>query len=235
MADTFVGKRHNPAVSAVNSCRQKPGDTDSLGIDGKHTLVVGLTGGIGSGKTTVANGFSAHGVPVIDADELARALVEPGQPALDEIIAVFGTNCITRDGQLKRDYIRQQIYSDAGMKSQLEDILHPKIRHRIRALLADIRESYCIVVIPLLLETQQTDLVDRILVVDAPEKEQLARVAARDGLSDNSILAIMQSQADRNTRLQAADDIIVNDRDLEALTERILELHTYYMEISHDH
>ena len=198
-------------------------------------LVVGLTGGIGSGKTTVANGFSALGVPVIDTDQLARELVEPGQPALDEIITVFGKNCVTPDGQLKRACIRQQIYSDAALKSQLEDILHPKIRQRIKTLLADLREAYCIVVIPLLLETHQTDLVDRILVVDTPEKEQLTRVAARDSLSDNTVMAIMQSQADRNTRLQAADDIIVNDRDLESLTERILELHTYYMEIAYDH
>jgi len=198
-------------------------------------LVVGLTGGIGSGKTTVANGFSALGVPVIDTDQLARELVEPGQPALDEIITVFGKNCVTPDGQLKRACIRQQIYSDAALKSQLEDILHPKIRQRIKTLLADLREAYCIVVIPLLLETHQTDLVDRILVVDTPEKEQLTRVAARDSLSDNTVMAIMQSQADRNTRMQAADDIIVNDRDLESLTERILELHTYYMEIAYDH
>ena len=198
-------------------------------------LVVGLTGGIGSGKTTVADAFNALGVPVIDTDQLARELVESGQPALDEIIAVFGKDCITPDGQLKRAYIRQQIYADAGLKSQLEDILHPKIRQRIKTLLADLRETYCIVVIPLLLETHQTDLVDRILVVDTPEKEQLTRVAARDSLSDNTIMAIMQSQADRNTRLQAADDIIVNDRDLKSLTERILELHTYYMEIAYDH
>ena len=198
-------------------------------------LVIGLTGGIGSGKTTVANSFSALGVPVIDTDQLARELVEPGQPALDEIIAVFGKDCLTRDGQLNRASIRQQIYSDAGLKSQLEAILHPKIRQRIKTLLTDLRGAYCIVVIPLLLETHQTDLVDRILVVDTTEKEQLTRVAARDSLSDNTIMAIMQSQADRNTRLQAADDVIVNDRDLESLTERILELHTYYMEIAYDH
>lgn len=194
-----------------------------------------MTGGIGSGKTTVANGFKTLGVPVIDADQLARELVEPGQPALDEIIAVFGKACITRDGQLNRAYIRQEIYSDAGLKCRLEGILHPKIRQRIRTLLADIHEPYCIVVIPLLLETQQTDLVDRILVVDTPEKEQLARVAARDSLSDNTIMAIMQTQTDRSTRLQAADDVIVNDSDLESLTERILELHTQYMDITHDH
>lgn len=194
-----------------------------------------MTGGIGSGKTTVANGFKTLGVPVIDADQLARELVASGQPALDEIIAVFGKDCISRDGQLNRAYIRQEIYSDAGLKCRLEAILHPKIRQRIRTLLADIHEPYCIVVIPLLLETQQTDLVDRILVVDTPEKEQLARVAARDSLSHNTIMAIMQTQADRSTRLQAADDIIVNNSDLESLTERILELHTQYMDISHDH
>ena len=206
-----------------------------MAIDGKHTLVVGLTGGIGSGKTTVANGFSALGVTVIDADQLARELVRPGQPALDEIITIFGKDCVTPDRQLQRDYVRQQIYSDPGLKRQLEAVLHPKIRHRIIALLANIQDPYCIVVIPLLLETQQTDLVDRILVVDAPEKEQLARVAARDSLSDNTVMDIMQTQTDRNTRLAAADDIIVNDRDLAALSERIQELHTYYMEIAHDH
>jgi len=206
-----------------------------LSIDGKHTLVVGLTGGIGSGKTTVAEGFSALGVPVIDADQLARALVEPGQPALNEIITVFGDACITPDGQLRRDHIRQRIYSDNSLKSRLEAILHPKIRQRIKTLLSEIKTPYCIVAIPLLLETQQTDLVDRILVIDTPEKEQLERVAARDGLSDNTIMAIMQSQTDRNTRLAAADDIIMNDSDLESLTDRILELHTHYMEISYDH
>ena len=194
-----------------------------------------MTGGIGSGKTTVANGFKTLGVPVIDADQLARELVAPGQPALAEIIAVFGKDCISRDGQLNRAYIRQEIYSDAGLKYRLEAILHPKIRQRIRTLLADIHEPYCIVVIPLLLETQQTDLVDRVLVVDTPEKEQLARVAARDSLSHNTIMAIMQTQADRGTRLQAADDIIVNNSDLASLTERILELHTQYMDISHDY
>lgn len=201
----------------------------------KQTLVVGLTGGIGSGKTTVANGFSALGVPVIDADLLARELVEPGQTALDEIISTFGTEAITADGQLDRDYMRQRIFSDPDQKSRLEAILHPKIRQRIRALLADIRTPYCIVVIPLLLETRQTDLVDRILVIDSPEKEQLKRVAARDGLSDNAIMAIIKSQIDRNTRLAAADDIIVNDQDVNELTGRILKLHRHYMGITHDH
>jgi len=206
-----------------------------LGTEGKHTLVVGLTGGIGSGKTTVAEGFSALGVPIIDADQLARELVEPGQPALNEIIEVFGKASIAADGQLERAWIRQQIYSDAGLKLRLETILHPKIRQRIKTLISDIQDPYCIVVIPLLLETQQTDLVNRILVVDLPEKEQRQRVAARDGLSDNTIMAIIQSQADRSTRFAAADDVIVNDSDIDSLTGRIQKLHQHYMEIAYDH
>ena len=196
---------------------------------------MGLTGGIGSGKTTVANGFSALGVPVIDTDQLARELVEPGQPALNEIIATFGSEAITADGHLDRDYMRQLIFTDSERKSQLEAILHPRIRQRIRTLLADIRSPYCVVVIPLLLETRQTDLVDRILVVDSPEKEQLTRVAARDSLSDNAVMAIINSQTDRNTRLAAADDIIVNDRGMSELTGSIQKLHRRYMDITHDH
>jgi dephospho-CoA kinase len=210
-------------------------ETKSPGNSDKQTLVVGLTGGIGSGKTTVANSFHRLGVPVIDADQLARELVEPGQIALDEIISTFGTEVVTTNGRLDRDYVRQQIFSDPARKSQLETILHPKIRQRIRTLLSEIRTPYCIVVIPLLLETRQTDLVDRILVIDSPEKEQLIRVAARDGLSDNAIMAIMASQTDRQTRLAAADDIIVNDRGISELTGRIQELHRHYMGITHDH
>ena len=208
---------------------KSPGNSD------KQTLVVGLTGGIGSGKTTVANGFSQLGVPVIDADQLAHELVEPGQIALDEIISTFGAEALTTGGRLDRDHMRQQIFSDPARKSQLETILHPKIRQRIRMLLSGIRAPYYVVVIPLLLESRQTDLVDRILVIDLPEKEQLIRVAARDSLSDNDIMAIMASQADRNTRLAAADDIIVNDQDITALTCHIQELHKHYMGITHDH
>ena len=210
-------------------------ETESPAERGKQTLVVGLTGGIGSGKTTVANVFSALGVPVIDTDALARELVEPGQPALDEIISTFGSEAITTDGHLDRDYMRQLIFTDRDRKSQLEAILHPRISQRISALLADIRSPYCIVVIPLLLEARQTDLVDRILVVDTPEKEQLTRVAARDSLSDNAIRAIINSQVDRNTRLAAADDIIVNDRGVSELTGYIQKLHRHYMDIANDH
>jgi dephospho-CoA kinase len=199
-----------------------------------NTFVVGLTGGVGSGKSTVADTFSALGVPVIDADQLARELVAPGQVALDEIVATFGTAVIKNNGELDRDAMRQRIYADPAQKSRLESILHPRIRQRIRTLLAGIKAPYTIVVIPLLLETNQADLVDRILVVDTPEKEQLKRVAARDGLSDNAVMAIIDAQADRKTRLDAADDVIVNDQDINALTEHVQELHKHYMDISHE-
>jgi len=198
----------------------------------RHTLVIGLTGGIGSGKTTVANGFEKLGVPLIDADLIARELVEPGQAALEEVRAVFGAACLTKEGRLDRAHIRQRIFADDSLRQRLEAILHPEIRKRIKALIAEVQAAYCIVVIPLLLETGQNDLVDRILVVDAPEKEQVKRVAARDKLSHNAIIKIMHTQADRETRLAAADDIIVNNSDLETLTSHIRSLHRRYLELS---
>jgi len=202
------------------------------GVD-SQPLVVGLTGGIGSGKTTVANEFSALGIPVIDADQIAHELVEPGQPALDEIITAFGPGCLTSDGHLDRQSMRETVFQDELQRERLEDILHPGIRQQIKNLIAKTRAPYCIVVIPLLLETGQQDLVQRILVVDTPEEKQISRVAVRDNLSHNVVTAIMNSQLDRNTRLAAADDVIINDNGLESLPGKIAALHTRYMEISH--
>lgn len=199
------------------------------------TLVIGLTGGIGSGKTTVAGEFSRLGVPVIDTDRLARELVAPGQPALREIAARFGPLALHDDGSLDRTYLRTRIFSDSTDKQALEAILHPRIWERVREWLATIASPYCIVVIPLLVETGYAELIDRILVVDAPEKERLKRVAARDSLSHNVVAGIMAAQADRATRLSAADDIIVNDADVASLFRRIRELHMYFMDISHEH
>jgi len=200
----------------------------------RRPLVVGLTGGIGSGKSTVSAIFESLGVPVIDADRLAHQLVAPGQAALDEIRETFGEHCITADGHLDRAFIRQRVFSNSDEKQKLESILHPRIRDQIVTWIAGVEAPYCVVVIPLLLETGQTDLVDRILVVDIPENEQLTRVAARDGLSHNAVLAIMDSQTDRETRLAAADDIIENSSDIASLESRVRTLHSYYLEISHD-
>jgi len=200
----------------------------------RRPLVVGLTGGIGSGKSTVSTLFESLGIPVIDADHLAHQMVEPGQPALDEIRNVFGDACITPDGRLNRPHIRQRVFSNSEEKHKLEAILHPGIRNSILSWIATLDAPYCIVVIPLLLETGQTDLVDRVLVVDTTENEQLKRVAARDRLTHNVILAIMDSQSDRETRLAAADDIIENCSDTTSLESQVKALHRYYLDISHD-
>jgi dephospho-CoA kinase len=198
-------------------------------------LVIGLTGGIGSGKSSVAALFAACGVPVLDADQLTRELVKPGSPALNAISARFGPDCLQSDGTLDRDWMRRKIFSDPASKQQLEAILHPAVRKRMQHWISQVQAPYCILVIPLLLETRQTDLVDRVLVVDIPEKEQLKRVAARDGLSHNAITGIMANQADRHTRLAAADDIIDNDTDPDTLKQRVADLHRQFMEITHEH
>ncbi len=201
----------------------------------RKTLVIGLTGGIGSGKSTVAGEFIRLGVPVIDTDQLARELVAPGQPALQEIIAHFGAQALCEDGTLDRAYLRARIFSDLSDKQALEAILHPRIRQRLSEWLTTVTSPYCIVVIPLLLEAQQIDLVDRVLVVDAPEKEQLKRVAARDGLSHNVVARIMAAQADRETRLSVADEVIVNDAGIASLIKQTRELHMHFMDISNEH
>jgi dephospho-CoA kinase len=212
-----------------------PSEPPQSGNLNTRPLVIGLTGGIGSGKSTVAGLFAELGVPVIDADQLAHELASPGQPAFEEILAQFGSDCLQADGTLDRAWLRQRIFSDPSSKQQLEAILHPKIRQRMQQLVGKIKAPYCIVVIPLLLEARQTDLVDRIVVVDLPEKEQLKRVATRDGLPQRVILDIMSAQVDRKTRLAAADDIIDNDTDLATLGKRIQELHLQFMEITHEH
>ena len=193
-------------------------------------LTVGLTGGIGSGKTVAADMFANLGVSVIDADLLARELVEPGKPALAAIVTAFGTGILSPDGALDRAALRQLVFSNPDMKQRLEEILHPPIRTLMQARLASATSAYAIAVIPLLLETGQTGMVDRILVIDTPESIQRKRVAERDGLSDNVINDILESQATRESRLAAADDIIVNDRDLDMLRDQIRKLHEDYLE-----
>lgn len=201
----------------------------------RRPLVVGLTGGVGSGKSTVAGLFSTLGVPVLDADQLTRELVRPGEPALAAIAAHFGPDCLQTDGTLDRAWMRRKIFSDPDSKQRLEDILHPAVRQRMQDWVSEIRAPYCILVIPLLLETGQTDLVDRVLVVDIPEKEQLKRVAARDSLSHNAVSSIMATQADRQSRLAAADDIIDNDTDPATLQQRVADLHRQYLELLHEY
>ncbi len=195
-------------------------------------LKIGLTGGIGSGKTTVADCFALLGVPVIDADKISHELTAPGQPVLRDIVSIFGPDILKDDERLDRARLRAVVFNDAMRRKQLEEILHPRIRAEMRRRIADIEASatpYCILSIPLLLETGQTDLVDRVLVVDVPEDLQYQRVRVRNGLSDAETAAIIHAQISREQRLAAADDIIVNDGGLDELRQHVLGLHRRYL------
>jgi dephospho-CoA kinase len=191
-------------------------------------LVVGLTGGIGSGKTAVSDRFARHGVPVIDTDLLARELVEPGQPALAAIVAEFGSDCLDDRGRLRRADLRERVFADPAGRQRLEAILHPRIRALARERIAALTAPYCLVVIPLLAETGMTDLVDRVLVVDVPEAEQIRRVMVRDHLDEARARRILAAQAPRARRLALANEILDNAADLEHLDRQVADLHQRY-------
>jgi dephospho-CoA kinase len=196
--------------------------------------VIGLTGGIGSGKSAASAIFSRLGIPVIDADEIAHALVAPGEPALAEITGAFGKDILNRAGELDRDALRRRVFADSTERQRLEAILHPRIRQKIHKYINTLHTPYCIVVIPLLVETRQSDLVDRVLVIDIPEATQVSRVAARDSLAREEILAIIDAQTSRHTRLAAADDVIENSGGLDVLESRVHRLHEKYLGIAAD-
>ena len=195
-------------------------------------LTIGLTGGIGSGKTTASDEFARLGADVIDTDLLSRALVEPGQPALAEIVAGFGPSVLDGTGHLDRVRLRERIFADPQARRQLEDILHPKIRAAMLERAARSTAPYVMFVIPLLFETGQQALVDRVLLVDVAEDVQRARVAARDGLDTTQITRILQAQTDRATRLANADDILHNDGSPARLHEAIAKLHRKYLDLA---
>lgn len=196
--------------------------------------MIGLTGGIGSGKSAASAIFSRLGIPVIDADEIARALVAPGEPALAEIAGAFGEDILNRAGELDRDALRRRVFADSTERQRLEAILHPRIRQQIHSYINKLHAPYCVVVIPLLVETRQSDLVDRVLVIDIPEATQVSRVAARDSLAREEILAIIDAQTSRHTRLAAADDVIENSGGLDVLESRVHRLHEKYLGIAAD-
>ncbi|RKT43164.1 dephospho-CoA kinase [Thiocapsa rosea] len=197
-------------------------------------LVIGLTGGIGSGKSTVADALAARGAGVIDTDVIARELTEPGQPTLAEIAATFGADIIGRDGRLDRDALRTQVFSDLDARARLEGILHPRIKDRMLEQLAAIEAPYAVLVIPLLFETSQHTLVDRVLVVDVPESAQRERVRRRSGLTHSEIDRIVASQISRAERLARADDILDNSGDLPALLAQAEHIHRQYIALAAD-
>jgi len=192
-------------------------------------LKIGLTGGIGSGKTTVANYFEELGVPVIDADEISRRIVKPGLPAYEAIVHEFGEEVLTESRQLDRGKMRKLIFSDSQAKVKLESILHPLIRAEIKNNVNGLVSDYCIIAIPLLIETGQISLVDRILVVDVDPQIQITRTQARDGDSSAQIEAIIKSQVSREDRCAAADDVLNNSGDAKQLKEKVEKLHLQYL------
>ncbi len=195
----------------------------------RPVLVIGVTGGIGSGKTTVANLFSSLGVPVIDADELARQVVAPGQPAYEEILQHFGTTILSKSGELDRRRLRERIFSDSAKRDRLEAIVHPRVYAQMKHLLDCLETPYAIVVVPLLIESGARELVDRVLVIDSPEELQIERTHRRDGTTRAAVKKILAAQLDRSARLSAADDIIENDASLEALAKVVSRLHRQFL------
>ena len=188
-------------------------------------MIVALTGGLASGKSTVARRLEEHGVPVIDADAVTRRLVEPGAPALAEIVEAFGTGVLDDLGRLDRARMRERIFRSARDRGTLESILHPRVREEMRAFAKSCDAPYVVFVIPLLVETGRTAEMDRIIVVDAPRTLQATRATARDGSSPETIAAILDSQATRADRLAAADVVIENTGDLALLYERVDAAH----------
>ena len=195
-------------------------------------LKIGLTGGIGSGKSTVTQIFSELKAPIIDADIIAYELVGPGKPALKAIIDHFGQQILTNQNALNRKKLKEIIFSNPEQKKQLEQILHPLVFAEMESQIKQLSGPYCILSIPLLLETQMEDFVDRILVIDCPVELQLERVKNRDQLSEDRIKAIIASQATKEQRLQAAEDVIDNSTDAQALAEQVKKLHNLYLSLA---
>ncbi|QFY44354.1 dephospho-CoA kinase [Candidatus Methylospira mobilis] len=192
-------------------------------------LRIGLTGGIASGKTTVSKLFGELGIPVIDADEVSRSLVEPGQPALCAIAQALGLELINSDGTLNRERLRMRVFEDTAARQQLESLLHPLIYAAIdEAVRAITDRPYCIIAIPLLVETRQQDAVDRILLVDCPVELQRQRLTQRPGVDVSLMDKIIACQATREQRRDCADDIIDNTGDLVALKARVTQLDCQY-------
>lgn len=203
-----------------------------------NRLTIGLTGGIGSGKSTVADLFAQAGASVIDTDLIAHAQTAPGGPAMPAIAAEFGDDFVAADGSLDRARMRALVFADPGARLRLEAILHPRIRAMADAEADMATGDYLIFVVPLLVESASRpsgswlDRVQRVLVVDCPESVQIARVMARNGLDEHQVQAIMAAQASRASRLAAADDVVTNSGELAELLPQVERLHAHYLALA---
>jgi len=206
---------------------------DEAAFAGGSAYRIGLTGGIGCGKTTVANLFAERGVDLIDADALAHAITAPGGAGIEPIRAAFGPAALTPEGAMDRDWMRARAFSDNGARLQLEGILHPLIRAASRRAYQEARSPYVLFVIPLLFESGDWKRrMQRTVVIDCPEEAQIARVQARSGLAEAQIRAIMAKQASRAQRLTLTDDIIDNSGDGSNLPAEVERLHAFYLELA---
>jgi len=195
-------------------------------------FVVGLTGGIGSGKSTVANLFSRQEIEIIDADEISRTLVKTGSPVLEAIIKHFGSSITDAEGNLDRKQLRELVFADNAEKEWLENLLHPLVRQEIQRQVAASSSQYVIIVVPLLLESENYSDVDRILVIDVTEDVQLERIKKRDGSSETLARSIMDAQMKRERRLKSADDVISNNSGIDSLEKQVKNLHNQYLQLS---
>ncbi|TWI54346.1 dephospho-CoA kinase [Pseudomonas duriflava] len=191
--------------------------------------ILGLTGGIGSGKSAAAEHFSTLGIHTVDADQVARWVVEPGRPALEQIAHRFGVDILLPDGRLDRPALRARIFSAPDERRWLEQLLHPLIRQETIRMLGEATSPYAILVSPLLIESGQIQMTQRVLVIDAPEALQLERAIRRDQASEAQIRAIIAAQLARDERLRQADDVIVNNDGLAHLNEQVERLHRFYL------
>jgi dephospho-CoA kinase len=191
--------------------------------------ILGLTGGIGSGKSAAAQHFIDLGVHLVDADNAARWVVEPGRPALAKIVEHFGAQVLQANGELDRSALRGLIFQDPAQRRWLETLLHPLIRQEIISDLARAESPYAILVSPLLMESGQFKMTQRVLVIDAPEQLQIQRTMQRDSTSEEQVQAILKAQASREQRLSHADDVLINDRDPAWLKSEVERLHHFYL------
>ncbi|BCT68683.1 dephospho-CoA kinase [Nitrosospira sp. NRS527] len=197
------------------------------------SLIIGLTGGIGSGKTSAAKFFAVLGADVVDTDAIAHELTQPRGAAIADIRHAFTEEFITADGALKREEMRNLVFSDSNARHTLEAILHPLIRVEVARRIAHCCTPYAMIVVPLLLETgAYHELIRRILVVDCSEHDQIVRATTRTGLDERAIRAIMSAQFSRKERLQQADDVIINDADMAHLERQVNALHQKYLALA---
>ena len=198
----------------------------------KRVFRVGLTGGIASGKSTVAKFFGALGAPIIDTDQVAREVVEPGQPPLERLVERFGRAILTDDGHLDRPKLREIVFSDPKARADLEALTHPAIGTAVEAWSAAAGGPYQILIIPLLVEKNLASQLDRVLVVDCDEELQIHRLQSRDGSTVEQARAILAAQTSRAARLKVAHDVIQNEGDLSAVRDQVSQLHARYLELA---